>query len=280
MAAVPRADGAAAAASFFLQLTDPQFGMYTDNADFAQETANFEFAIAAANRLRPSFVVVTGDLVNRPGDAAQIAEYRRVAARLDPAIPLYNVPGNHDVGNVPTSDSIETYERAFGPDHYTFRTSTITGIVLDSSLIHSPEGAPDRASAQLAWLRTELARAKGDRDRRIVVFQHHSWFVSAADEPDDYFNIPRERRGVYLGLFHEYGVSALFAGHYHRNSEARDREIPMITSGPVGKPLGGAKSGIRVVTVGETISSRYYEFGDVPNRIDATVAARGSGGRE
>src|SRR3989454_4065184 len=102
---------------FFLQLSDPQFGMYTANQDFAQETANFEFAIAAANRLRPAFVVVTGDLVNRAGDAEQIAEYRRVAATLDSTIPLYNVPGNHDVENVPTPQSIAAYTGQFGPDH-------------------------------------------------------------------------------------------------------------------------------------------------------------------
>ena len=52
---------------FFIQYTDPQFGMYASNANFSQETANFEFAIATANRLKPAFVVVTGDLVNRPG---------------------------------------------------------------------------------------------------------------------------------------------------------------------------------------------------------------------
>ena len=78
---------------FFLQFSDPQFGMFTADKDFAQETANFEMAIATANRLQPAFVVVTGDLVNKAGDAAQIAEYRRIARRLDPAIPLYNVAG-------------------------------------------------------------------------------------------------------------------------------------------------------------------------------------------
>src|SRR5512138_3178965 len=91
---------------FFIQLSDPQFGMFTGNKDFAQETANFEFAVATVNRLRPKFVVITGDLVNKPGDAAQIAEFKRIAAKIDPAIPLYNVAGNHDVENVPTPDRI------------------------------------------------------------------------------------------------------------------------------------------------------------------------------
>src|SRR5215212_171124 len=72
----------------FIQMSDPQFGMFAADSNFVQETINFEFAVATANRLRPAFVIVTGDLVNRPGDSAQIAEYRRIAARLDPSIPL------------------------------------------------------------------------------------------------------------------------------------------------------------------------------------------------
>ncbi len=51
---------------FFIQLTDPQFGMFTGNGGVEQETANFEFAVATANRLKPAFVVVTGDSSTRP----------------------------------------------------------------------------------------------------------------------------------------------------------------------------------------------------------------------
>jgi len=81
---------------FFLQMADTQFGFFNENRDFSKETVNFEKAIAQANRLRPAFVVVCGDLVNKAGDAAQTAEYKRIAATLDPSIRLYNVPGNHD----------------------------------------------------------------------------------------------------------------------------------------------------------------------------------------
>ena len=68
---------------FFIQLSDPQFGMSAANADVQQETANFEFAIATANRLKPAFVVVTGDLVNTAGDKTQVDEYLRIAAKLE-----------------------------------------------------------------------------------------------------------------------------------------------------------------------------------------------------
>src|SRR5689334_22357868 len=76
---------------FFLQMSDPQFGMYAEDKNFTQETANFEFAIATANRLKPAFVAVCGDLINKPGDAAQTAEYHRIAHELDSSIPIHNI---------------------------------------------------------------------------------------------------------------------------------------------------------------------------------------------
>jgi predicted MPP superfamily phosphohydrolase len=253
---------------FFLQFSDPQFGMFTENKDFAQETANFDFAVATANRLHPAFLIVTGDLVNKPGDAAQIAEYRRVAAKLDRSSPLYNVAGNHDVENVPTPESVAAYRKVFGPDWYSFRRGSLYGIVLDSSIIHSPDKTADLAAAQDRWARTELEKARQSGAKHIVVFQHHPWFLKDAAEADQYFNIPTARRAMFLDLFRQAGVKYLFSGHYHRNALARDGDIEMITTGPVGKPLGEAKSGIRVAIVRDDgISHRYYELGEIPNQI-------------
>ncbi len=253
---------------FFLQFSDPQFGMFTDNRDFAQETANFAFAVATANRLHPAFLVVTGDLVNKPGDAAQIAEYRRIAGTLDRSIPLYNVAGNHDVDNVPTPESVAAYVKVFGPDRYSFRHGSLYGIVLDSSVIHSPEKTADLEAAQERWARAELDTARRSGARHIVVFQHHPWFLKDAAEDDQYFNIPKARRALFLDWFHQAGVKYLFSGHYHRNALGRDGDLEMITTGPVGKPLGDARSGIRVVIVTDGgITHKYYEFGEIPNQI-------------
>jgi serine/threonine-protein phosphatase CPPED1 len=261
--------GRAAEPFFFIQLSDPQFGMFTDNKDFAQETVNFEFAVATVNRLKPAFVVITGDLVNKPGDMPQIVEFLRIVGKIDARIPVYNVAGNHDVENVPTADAISVYTNLFGPDRYTFQHGDFVGIVLNSSVIHSPQQTGSDLAAQEQWLREELAGARERGSKHIVVFQHHPWFLKSADEPDQYFNIPRERRATYLNLFRQFGVRHLFSGHYHRNAVARDGDLEAVTSGPVGKPMGGDRSGIRVVIVRDRgIEHRYYQLGDIPNRID------------
>ena len=253
---------------FFIQMADPQFGFFTANQDFARETANFERAIAAANRLRPAFVVVCGDLTHRAGDTAQVAEYLRIIAQLDPAIPVYSVPGNHDLALPLSAESMRAYRQRFGPDRFTFESHGLLGIVINTSLIKEPAVVPDETAAQEAWLRETLAQARSSGHRQIMVFQHHSWFLARADEPDQYFNLPSARRRDLLDLLERFGVSHVFAGHYHRNALGRDGTLEMVTTGPVGKPLGSDPSGFRIVTVrGDSVSHRYYSLDSLPGQV-------------
>ena len=253
---------------FFVQMSDPQFGMYAENKDFRQETINFEFAIATANRLRPNFVVICGDLINQAGNAAQAAEFMRIAASLDPAIKLYNVAGNHDVENQPTPATLAAYRDKFGPDSYTFRSGDLAGFVLNSSLIAAPAKAQAEADRHEDWIKSELEKPRPEGVRHRVIFQHHSWFLENADEPDQYFNIPTATRKRYLKLFHDAGVTHVFAGHYHRTAYGRDGALEMITTGPVSKPLGKDPSGIRVVEWTETgITHQYYGLGSIPHEV-------------
>jgi serine/threonine-protein phosphatase CPPED1 len=256
---------AASGAQTFIQMSDPQFGMYTKDASFEHESANFEFAVAAANRIKPAFVIVTGDLTNKAGDAAQIVEFHRIAKKLDPKIRLFVVPGNHDVGNEPTPQTLAAYRKAYGPDYYTFRIGDIAGIVLDSNLEKGTKNVPDEAVKMEQWFQAEVARAKQSGAKHIIVFQHIPFFLKEAAEPDDYFNITPDVRSRYLKVMHDAGVRQVFAGHYHRNEYGRDGDLEMVTTGPVGMPLGGARSGIRVITIDEKgVTHKYCDFGELP----------------
>lgn len=254
---------------FFIQLSDPQFGMFTDNKDFAQETANFEFAVATINRLHPAFVVITGDLVNKVGDPAQIKEFKRILAKVDPTIPVYNVAGNHDVGNVPTPQTVAAYTNLFGPDHYALRFKDFVGLVLDSNLIQAPMNVLALATEQEQWLESELAAAQKSGAKHIAIFQHHPWFLKSVDETNQYFNLPQEARAKYLPIFHKYGVGQVFCGHYHRTLDASDGNLEMVITGATGKPLGGSKSGMQIVIIrDDKVEHHYYSFGEIPTRID------------
>ena len=255
----------AAGQNFFIQGSDPQFGMHAKDKNFVQETANFEFFVATVNRLKPVFAIVCGDLTNVVGNAQQIAEYHRIAAKVDPAIKFYSVAGNHDVGNQPTPESLALYRKNYGPDWYSFEAPGIYGIVLDSSVIAFPDRVQAEAAKQEEWLRAELVKARAS-GRIVAIFQHIPWFLATADEPDQYFNITLPIRARYLKMFAASGVRYVFAGHYHRNAEGAGDHLAMITTGPIGMPIGPDPSGFRIVSIqGQELRQEYVGLGVVPN---------------
>ena len=137
--------------------------------------------------------------------------------------------------------------------------------MLNSNLEKGAEKVPEEAAKMEAWFRAELERVKQAGAKHIIVFQHISFFLKDPNEADQYFNIPKPVRERYLQLLHEYGVQQVFAGHYHRNELGRDGDLEMVTSGPVGMPLDGAKSGLRIVTVKDgTVTHKFYDFGELP----------------
>ncbi|QDV24982.1 metallophosphoesterase [Aureliella helgolandensis] len=258
---------------FFIQLADPQYGMFTGNTGLEKEQVLVQQAVAHINRLQPRFVIVCGDLTNATPDharyAAQVSQYHQDFSQIDPEIPLVCVCGNHDVGNRPTATSIDRYRDNFGDDYFSFWVGGVFNVVLNSSLLKDPAGAPDRLLAQQKWLDQQLNNPQVQHAKHVLVFLHHPLFLEQADEPDQYFNIPLERRLPLLEQFKQAQVRAIFAGHYHRNAYGRAGDLEMITTGPVGRPLGKDPSGLRIVKIEEAdLQHEYYPLEDVPAQVE------------
>jgi serine/threonine-protein phosphatase CPPED1 len=260
---------------FFLQLADTQYGMFTGNKGFEKEVALSQQAVEHINRLRPRYVIVCGDLTNASPEharyGAQVQQYKQDFSAIHDDIPLVCVCGNHDVGNRPTAKSIATYNHNFGDDYFGFWVGGVCNVVLNSSVLKDPTGAPEVLDAQQKWLDQQLAAAREAQAKHIFLFQHHPLFLTKEDEPDQYFNIPLVRRTPLLEQLKQADVRAVFAGHYHRNAYGRAGAMEMVTTGPVGRPLGKDPSGFRIVTVHETsIQHQYYGMDDVPEKINLT----------
>jgi 3',5'-cyclic AMP phosphodiesterase CpdA len=249
-------------------LTDTQFGMYTSNKDFVRETANYEFAVSTVNRLKPPFVIILGDLINKEADPEQLREFKRITGKIDPSVPVHLVAGNHDVGAAPTPELLAAYRKNIGRDYYSFRAGPVYGIVLNSVLIHSPQKAEDEYRKQTDWLKGELNAAKKSGAPHVIVFQHHPYFIKEAGEPDQYMNIPLERRKPMLELLHAYSVRYVFAGHVHQNSFGRDGNLEMTVTGPVSMPFGDVGSGIRLVEVTTSgVRHQFFDFSKMPDTL-------------
>jgi len=257
---------------FFVQAADPQFGMFDKDERWDRETVLFERTVAEVNRLRPRFLVISGDQVNAmPGGPqyhAQNEEFFRIVGMVDPSIPVICLPGNHDTGDSPDLSALKSYREYFGDDWYEFWLGGVCYLVIDTCLYHDPSRAAAEQDAQHAWLAATLTAARAKNPRHIVLLQHHPWFLDAPDDGDQYFTIPRVRREPALALLRDAQVAAVFAGHYHRNAGGWDGDLEMVTTSAVGMPLGEDPSGFRVVEVYEDrIQHRYFGLDDVPTRI-------------
>jgi serine/threonine-protein phosphatase CPPED1 len=250
---------------FFIQVTDPQFGFFDSNNGFAKETELFEKAVDAINRLNPDFVVITGDLVNNLEDKNQINEFKRITAKINPKIPVYYSPGNHNIGQSPVQQDVDSFVSEYGHDRFSFRHNNILFIGLNSVLIKA--NSPLLEQQQFKWLKKKLMKGKNANHR--ILFCHYPFFISNPGEAETYSNISPETRIRYLNLFKEYNVDAIFAGHLHNNGFAKSGNMEMVTTSAVGKPLAGVPSGIRIVKVfNDRIESIYYGLDEIPPQID------------
>ena len=249
---------------FFIQITDPQFGMIDSNASFEKETFLYEKAVAKINSLNPDFVVITGDFVNDSKSISQIKEFKRITAKINPKIPVYYTPGNHDLGQTPDDKSIKEYIKNYGRDHFSFNHKGSSFIGFNCSLIKAKMVKLEQK--QHDWITKRLKESQGAS--HIILFCHYPFFNLTVDEPSSYSNIDPGSREKYLELFNKNKVEAIFSGHYHNNSLSTYGNIQLVTTSALGKPLGKAPSGMRIVKVySDRIEHEYYGLDELPESI-------------
>jgi len=249
---------------FFIQLTDPQFGMFEKNQGFEEETILYEKAVAAINQLKPDFVVITGDFVHNRNSKTEINEFKRITAKINSEIPVYYTPGNHDLGQIPDKQSLKEYHKNYGRDRFAFQHKGSAFIGFNSSLI---KGRLEKSEQkQYIWLAAKLKKSRNAD--HIILFCHYPFFDKTVDEPETYGNIGPEYRKKYLSLFEANGVDALFFGHRHRNNLAVYGKMQLVTTSALGKPLGKNPSGMRIVKIyKDRIEHEYYGLDDLPDSV-------------
>jgi len=249
---------------FFIQLTDPQFGMFDSNVSFEKETILYEKAVAKINSLNPDFVVITGDFVNDPKSPSQIEEFKRNTAKINPAIRVYYSPGNHDIGQIPDKESLKKYKKNYGSDRFSFEHKGSSFIGFNSGLIKAKLEKPEQK--QYNWLTKKLKESL--KAQHIILFCHYPFFIKTVDEPTAYSNIDLEYREKYLDLFNDNKVNAVFSGHYHNNSLSTYGNVQLVTTSALGKPLGKAPSGMRIVKVfSDKIEHEYFGLEELPDSV-------------
>eukprot|EP00921_Rhytidocystis_pertsovi_P014016 GHVQ01022827.1.p1 GENE.GHVQ01022827.1~~GHVQ01022827.1.p1 ORF type:complete len:325 (+),score=48.63 GHVQ01022827.1:93-1067(+) len=268
----------------FVVMADPQLGFLHNNTDWSEEAARLRLVLDhALKEHKPTFVIIVGDMAqkfpeqeNQEIRVQQVEEFistvQRVAAQ-HAHTDILTVCGNHDVGNRPSTDTVERHEQVFGDSYYTFRCGAdMLGVVLNTCLMFDDMNVLQEQQDQMVWLERILEENREMKHK--IVFGHHPFFVQAVDEPDElgdtfvpfvnklvplsHFHIPLARRMPLLNLLERYGVRYSFHGHTHYNKIVRSGSFEQVITTATGVQLGNDKPGYRVV--------RIYKDG----RIDTT----------
>ena len=218
------------------------------------------------NRLTPSFVVLSGDMQNwwarnegtqngalasGYGDvgAMQTASVKNALSLLHPSIPLRAVmPGNHDVGDVPTRGTLDEYQRRWS--EWGERAFTVHGVrflVLNSQLYFdsSQAGVAEVAAEQTAWLQAELDAPAAAEAAGIVMLTHIPPFLGSATESAGWANWPSDVRTRVLTLTQDRArrksPRLALCGHFHGNVESRTdsfgHPLDVVVTSSVGCPM-------------------------------------------
>ena len=186
--------------------------------------------LAAIRAKSVDFVLHSGDLMEEPSAWAARA-FKATMSHLQ--VPVYTVPGNHDVYNPHLGDidapwwaKLEVdsalhaqYTSWFGPSWYTFSFDGTYFVAIDSLIINS--GLPEELE-QWAWLEDTLEGIAAHQPADVFLFTHLPLFIyypyehlDPADFRNRYLVIAPPGRDRLLGLVRRYRVTAVFTGHAH-----------------------------------------------------------------
>lgn len=231
----------------FIQLADPQIGMLAMDSDWLAELRLLRKAIDHANRLRPRFVLFSGDLINaypttdkaeRAGQ--QTEDLLAALAHLDGTIPMLLTPGNHDLGAGAAAHVVQLYHKRFGDDYLEAWVGNVLFLAVNSQFyMRSSSLSGTRADNTLwnehdHWLTTALTSQRAKQAKHIIMLSHIPPFVSRFDEAHGWGNWPLAPRKRIVSAAAKAGSSLWLSGHLHQNAESHGGGISVVTSSSCG----------------------------------------------
>lgn len=202
----------------FVQAADTQLGLLdiilnVEQPNWDKEKALCRESIKRINEMKPKpkFYVICGDMLDafpfegnnrnifdhwdyncvyswdyslgssRTTRAKQYADFVDIFRSVDPEIKLVCVCGNHDIGDIPTSETVQLYRTQFGQDYFKFCYGGVLFVVLNSQYWKCPDAIPEETSKQSEFI-DQLANDTNPKPKHIGKENH----LSASNTCDAY----------------------------------------------------------------------------------------------
>lgn len=230
----------------FVQIADPQLGMLHGDRSWEEERAMLSLAVQHINKLKPRFLLVSGDMSNAwpvgpqadaKAAAKQVNAVKEVLREVDSSIPIVLVAGNHDIGQVPSPNELDLYSSRWGDDYFSFWVGGVYFMVINSQFYMDSSKTPNQRKDQDTWIEAQFEALKKRKPKHAVVLSHVPPFIEEPDEPQGWANWETEPRARIVKLAKEAGVRLWLCGHYHGNADAYDDDLEVVTCASVGSNI-------------------------------------------
>jgi 3',5'-cyclic AMP phosphodiesterase CpdA len=183
------------------------------------------------------FAIVLGDIMDN--NVELFPDYLEVCKTAN--IPIYNVPGNHDLNFKAKDDkhSLDTFISFFGPAYYSFDYGTIHFIILDDVEYKGSSFIGNVGKTQLEWLKNDLNFVP---ENKLIVLSMHVPIYSFVDNPGSK-NHMRDMKDLFKVLEGREKILAL-AGHTHTlENDFIGEKLGWYGENPIHIIIGGAACG-------------------------------------
>lgn len=187
---------------------------------------NFKAVLEQAEKLKPDFVLTTGDMVSRGSKSkADWEALEQVAGPFMRRVPTWPAMGNHEIMGGQEGLGLATFLAFYGlkRSYYSFQVRHARFIALSWPLPRKQE---------LDFLKAELAAGRAAR-QHLFVFLHMPFFTVGEKPETEVPNRPTE----ITNLFSEHKVAAVFSGHDHIYYRTVRKSVPYIISAGAGAEI-------------------------------------------
>lgn len=250
----------------FAFFSDIHFGKTDYNGEALYPAEWLKKALNGIARRQTDLILVGGDLIESSGNTSQFDQFD---AAMVTSIPWYPMPGNHDIGTLPTSVTTSTLNKWLarnygrGPNKREYYGFTYKNLAAFYALNTQAYIANDplvkvRSENQLAEM-DSFFTANKDFPVKIVT-AHVPVFEKTQNEDSTYFDIGPVYRKKVLDVMNKHNVRYYVAGHQHVNGQAMDKGILVYFNTALSFQLGsGNTRGYYVYTVTkDTVLRSFY----------------------
>ena len=206
---------------FFVQLSDTHWGA-RDGVSLTRR------AVETINALpvKVEFVVLTGDLFSDSIGRDEVVS-DGLAAMKPLKVPVYYIPGNHDITKADTLRTRKIFEGRFGPLNRSVDVQGVRCLFMCTEMREGETRNPGQV--ERIWLEEQMGANKGRKP--VLVFMHRPPIRDMINGSDGVVSWDDQYDPRWDRLFDEHPeIKAVIAGHLHRDELCWSSGVPVFVS--------------------------------------------------